>query len=112
MKNTCKKAQLLVKLQPLSLRPCQNINFITAIFNLFPYILGPSYLSIYLSIYILCYSRYIAIHFHPLKLVSLGDRWSTFYKDKDESFDQQHFHSVAIIKKERETWKVQCERTR
>ena len=37
--------------------------------------------------HIFCYSQYIALQFQPLWFVRLTDRWWTFHKNKEGSFD-------------------------
>ena len=57
---------------------------------------------------IVCYSRYIALHFQLLQLVRLTDRWSNFFAARMNRLMGQHLLSSAINKKEMEIWKVQC----
>ena len=49
-----------------------------------------------------------ALDFQLLQLVRSTDPGSTFYETRMNLLSGQHLLSIAINKKERETWKVQC----
>ena len=48
---------------------------------------------------ILCYSKCIALHFQPLYLVRLIDRWSTFHETRVNRLNEEHLLSRTTNKK-------------
>ena len=119
MLSKCLKRIFLVTLQALNLQLCQNRNSTTSIFQLicltfinicFKKKFKKKSNNFEIQCHV-CYSRCIALHFQLLQLVSLTDRWSTFYETMMNRLMEQFLLSSAINKKERETWKVQCEST-
>ena len=57
--------------------------------------------------FIVCYSRFIALHFQPLQPVSLTGQCLTVYKTRMKCLIRKYLLLSVISKKEKKTWKAQ-----